>query len=504
MLCKPRRKLAHLCTLIFAGLIAGAAFTIQTACSAAADDHRPNGAISNAIVKIYSVVSSPSYYRPWQQRVQRGVGSGFIIEGNRILTNAHVVANHTYIEVRKNGHPRRYQAEVLNVSHEADLALLTVQDRSFFENIKPLHFGGLPRVQEEVLVYGFPTGGDTLSITKGIVSRIEHVRYVHSSLSFLAGQIDAAINVGNSGGPVIAGGRVVGVAMQGRRDADNIGYLIPVPIISHFIKDIEDGRYDGFPELGLVTQNMENPDMKRKYDMAKEQTGVILRHILPSSPAAEKLRKDDIIMAIDNHPIADDGTVEFRPMERTSYGYFIDMHHIGDDVQLTTLRDGEVVNVTLKNDARVDQIYPAPFEQYDTHPRYFIFGGIVFSPLSKNLLLEWGDMWGSRAPHELLVELTKLPTEAERETVVALQVLAADINKGYHDVALDIIKSVNGKPYKDFNDFYRQVTTDTDPYVVFTDSQENQVVIDRQKAAASHETILSMYRIPEDRSPDLR
>ena len=462
-----------------------------------------NGQITNAIVKVYSVISTPSYYRPWQQRVNSGSGSGFVIDGNKILTNAHVVANQTFIEVRKYGDPKRYPAMVSSVSHEADLALLTVKDESFFEKIQPLEFNGLPSVQQEVLVYGFPTGGDTLSITKGIVSRIEHVRYVHSSLYFLAGQIDAAINPGNSGGPAISNGKVTGVAMQGRHDAENIGYLIPVPIIKHFLKDIEDGRYDGFPDLGLLTQPLENPDMKKKYGMTDQQTGVIVRYTLPGSPATGIIKEEDILLAVNGHSIADDGTVEFRPRERTNYGHFVDLLQVGEEIHLTTLRQGKTEEVDFKVDLRGEELSPSQFEQYDTSPRYFIFGGIVFSPLTKNLLREWGDGWQSRAPSELLVELNKLPTENERETVLALHVLASEINKGYHEISRRIIRKVNGQTYRDFEDFYQKLISSQSPYVVLTDDRQNEIVLDRQKALASHDHILKTYGIPKDRSPDL-
>ena len=143
------------------------------------------------------------------------------------------------------------------------------------------------------------------------------------------------------------------------------------------------------------------------------------------------------------------------------------------------------------------------FKQYDTLPRYFIFGGIVFSPLTKNLLLEWSKRHRGEAPSELLLEVKKFPTETERETVLALHVLATDINKGYHNISMRIIRLVNGDVYKDFNDFYQKVTIDSSPYVVFKDWRENQIVIDRKKALDSHKTIIETYQIPNDRSPDL-
>ena len=149
-----------------------------------------------------------------------------------------------------------------------------------------MDFGTLPETLQEVMVYGFPTGGDALSITKGIFSRIVYEEYSHSSLSFIAGQIDAAINAGNSGGPVIVDNKIVGIVMQALKsdDTENIGYMIPTPVIEHFLKDIEDGSYNNFPVLGLDTQKMESPSMKRKYGIGDKQTGVLVVHVYWNSP----------------------------------------------------------------------------------------------------------------------------------------------------------------------------------------------------------------------------
>ena len=133
----------------------------------------------------------------------QSTGSGAIIgckDGQRyILTNAHVVANETFLEVQRYGERKRFIATVHAVSHQADLALLKVEDKSFFGDVTPLEFGELPHVEQEIVVYGYPMGGNTLSATIGVVSRIEHHLYAHSGESFLAIQVDAAVNPGNSG-----------------------------------------------------------------------------------------------------------------------------------------------------------------------------------------------------------------------------------------------------------------------------------------------------------------
>jgi hypothetical protein len=291
--------------------------------------------------------------------------------------------------------------------------------------------------------------------------------------------------------------------MQGRRDADNIGYLIPVPVIEHFLTDTQDGHYDGFPDPGIIVQDMENDDAREKHQMG-EETGVIVRYLLPAASAKNIIQVNDILLAIDGHDIADDGTVEFRAMERTSFGYFIDLHQVGDTVTFTILRNGEKKQVTVPLTVEGVSLAPASFEEYDRDPRYFIFGGIVFCPLTKNLLLEWGQHWRTKAPPELIVAIEQLPTEEREETVLALHILATDTNKGYHDISQRVIKSIDGKPYLNFKDFYDKVNASDSTYISFEDSYRNQFLVHREKAIANHEKTLKTYRVPQDRSPDLQ
>ncbi len=459
-------------------------------------------AIKDAIVKIYAMKSEPQYFNPWIMLPAKNIsGSGCIINGNRILTNAHVVADHKSIQIRRHGDSKKYNARVLSISHEADLALLTIDDKSFFSDIASLELGELPESRQEVTVYGFPAGGDTLSISKGILSRTEHHIYVHSSRYFLAGQIDAAINPGSSGGPVIVNNKIVGVVMQiyNPGSPENIGYMISAPVVKHFIQDVEDRHYDGFPDIGVVAQKMENPDMKRKYGMSEGQSGLVVNHVISGSSAEGRIKKDDILLAIDGHPIADDGTVEFRPKERTVYKYFIEMHQLGEKADIDVLRNGMIEKISIVLNQTQKDFLLVPSEQYDRRPRYFIFGGIVFSPLTKNLINEMKE-----TPEDLAVELENWPTQERKEVVVALQTLAADINNGYHDLDRWVVSEVNGIKFKDFGELFRIVTMSTEPFIVFKNNKGFQIVIDREKAQKTHSNILQTYNVIEDRSSDLK
>ncbi|KAF7846825.1 hypothetical protein BT93_L3694, partial [Corymbia citriodora subsp. variegata] len=247
----------------------------------------------DSVVKIFTVSSSPNYLLPWQNKPPRETwGSGFVIPGKRIVTNAHVVADHTFVLVRKHGSPTKYRAHILSVGHECDLAILRVDSEEFWVGMNFLELGDIPFLQEAIAVVGYPQGGDNISITKGVVSRVEPTQYAHGATQLMAIQIDAAINPGNSGGPALMGDKVVGVAFQNLTGSENIGYIIPVPVIKHFISGVEEsGEYTGFSSLGLSCQPTENPQLRSHFGMLPEMTGVLVNKINPLSDAYTILKK---------------------------------------------------------------------------------------------------------------------------------------------------------------------------------------------------------------------
>lgn len=198
--------------------------------------------IYGSIVRIEAATQVPNYREPWKAgQFSGGIGTGFIIGHNRFLTNAHVVSNARRLLITKHGSPQKHPAKIIHIAHDCDLALLEVEDFSPFEGLKPLEIGLMPKLETQVRVIGYPVGGNRISVTRGVVSRIDFNSYSHTrSDQHLVVQIDAAINPGNSGGPVLQNGQVVGVAFQGLRSADNTGYMIPPPVIKRFLKDIED------------------------------------------------------------------------------------------------------------------------------------------------------------------------------------------------------------------------------------------------------------------------
>jgi S1-C subfamily serine protease len=460
------------------------------------------GGIDQAMVKIYTNSVAYNYYLPWSTDApMESSGSGCVVRGNMILTNAHVVTDETYLQVRKEGDPGKYQAVVVAVSHEADLALITVDDESFFDGIHPLELGELPRAREEVTVYGYPMGGDALSTTRGVISRIESSRYTHSGLSLLTVQIDAAINPGNSGGPAVIGNRIIGVAMQTMTQADNIGYVIPVPVIEHFLQDMEDGKYDGFPSAGFSYQTIRNDAFSAAFGINAEQAGVMIKGLAYNSPADAVLEQGDILMNIDGKPVAGDGTVEFRPGSRTRLDYMVNRRQIGETIPLEVIRDGSVQTMEMTLSATLHDLAVVQAKIYDTPPEYFIFGGAVFMPLSLNYLESWGSEWYLNGVDYLTYPYLydNWRSETTEELVVFAYMLPAEVNTGYEDLQNEVIRTVNGTVVRSFTQFVELVDENTDTFLQLTTNLGSVIVLNREQAVAAGKEIMNRYGITRDR-----
>jgi S1-C subfamily serine protease len=234
-------------------------------------------AVENSVVKIFATQRPPDLVRPWSKASPREItGSGVVIEGKRILTNAHVVTYASQVQVQGNQSGEKVSATVEAIAIGIDLAVLKLEDESFFDTRPPLpRAKGLPGIKDSVMAYGYPTGGTSLSITKGIVSRIDFSPY-NFPVSGLRIQIDAAINAGNSGGPALSNDQMIGVAFSRLGGGENIGYIIPNEEIELFLADIADGTYDGKPAAFDQLQPLQNPALRAFAQVPRATTGILV------------------------------------------------------------------------------------------------------------------------------------------------------------------------------------------------------------------------------------
>ncbi|XP_054807402.1 protease Do-like 9 [Prosopis cineraria] len=462
----------------------------------------------DSVVKVFCVHTEPNFSLPWQRKRQySSSSSGFVISGRRVLTNAHSVEHYTQVKLKKRGSDTKYLARVLAIGTECDIAMLTVEDDEFWQGMSPVEFGCLPTLQDAVIVVGYPIGGDTISVTSGVVSRIEILSYVHGSAELLGLQIDAAINSGNSGGPAFNNkGSCVGIAFQSLKheDAENIGYVIPTPVIMHFIRDYEkNGAYTGFPVLGVEWQKMENPDLRMAMGMRSDQKGVRIRRIDPTAPEFNVLKPSDVILSFDGVDIANDGTVPFRHGERIGFSYLISQKYTGDKAVIKVLRDSEISKFNIKLGSHKRLI---PAHSKGKPPSYYIIAGFVFTTVSVPYLRsEYGKDYEYEAPVKLLDKLLhSMPQSPNEQLVVVSQVLVADINIGYEDIVNTQVLAFNGKPVKNLKSLATMVENCNDEYLKFDLEYDQIVVLRSATAKAATLDILTTHCIPSAMSDDLK
>lgn len=215
-------------------------------------------------------------------------GSGFLVDdAGHVVTNAHVVGDDREVEVSIGG--RLVPATVRGVEPSVDVAVLRLASPP--GDVAPLSFveGDDLRVGDPVVAIGAPFGLQG-SLSTGIVSGLR--RQIDSPNGFaITGviQTDAALNPGNSGGPLLdLSGRVVGVATQiaseGGRN-EGIGFAVPAPVVRRTAARIIATGSARLPYLGIVGQDVDG--------------GVLLADVLPSGPAVGALRPRDLIVSVD-------------------------------------------------------------------------------------------------------------------------------------------------------------------------------------------------------------
>lgn len=457
--------------------------------------------IEPAIISIEVTHQRADWYTPWlRSRPEQSSGSGFLIAPGRVMTNAHVVSDAKQIVVRRNEGKRPFFAEIEYIAHDSDLAILKIADPDFDKGIKPLVIGALPSLQSRVRTYGYPAGGEKISRTEGVVSRIQFITYVHSAAdSHLGVQTDSAINPGNSGGPVIQDGKVIGVAFQANSSLSAVGYFIPTPVIRRFLVDIQDKKYDGYADLGVVTSNLMNPVYRRFLKLPDSKSGVVVDRTLPGASSKNHLLPNDVILRVDGIPVQTDGTIDYHGYS-LEFIQIVEEKQIGEMVTLTVWREGKSLQVKFP-------LKPLPDaermrSQFDTAPAFFIYAGLVFMPLDQEYLKTFGNFW-ERANKHLLYTHFYASNEKGKppgHPVVLSRVLPHRINSAYRGLENLLVESINDVPVLELKDVEKGFRSSKDGYHrLRLNPGRLLLVLSAKSADSAHPEILSRYGISQSR-----
>jgi S1-C subfamily serine protease len=454
--------------------------------------------VQDSVVKVFSTVRMPDTFRPWaKQAPQQISGSGIIIEGHRILTNAHVVLYASQIQVQANQSGDMVPATVEAIAPGIDLALLKLDDESLFSTHPPLtRANTLPDVKDAVMTYGFPTGGANLSITKGIVSRIEFA-YYNYPVAGLRIQIDAAINPGNSGGPAVVGDKMIGMIFSRLGNgAENIGYIIPCEEIELFLKDIADGHYDGKPAMDDELQSFENPVLRKFLKLDNSVSGVIVRNPA-STDASYPLKTWDLITKIGGTSIDNQGMVNIGNNLRVNFKYLIQKIAVKGTIPLTVVRKGSTLNIKLPVSSEFPRLIP---DLLGSYPDYFIYGPLVFSVATSQFIGGLNSSGNNALAAQafvgspLVARLGDKPSfPGEELVVVSSPFFPHSLSKGYSNPAALVVKTVNGISIRNLSHLVQVLRDSKGEFDEFTywGKAGESMIFPRKKMRAATEELLA-------------
>lgn len=455
----------------------------------------------NSVFKVYTHSKEYDYMHPWQSPTQSASsGSGYVVEyegKNCLLTNAHVVDGACLLEVRLADSADRYTARVKTVDHDCDIAVIEVDNPEFWKHAQALPLGEMPKMRQNVQVFGFPIGGEELCITDGGVSRIEMSSYVHSDVWLLQTQVSAPINPGNSGGPAISDGKIIGMAFQGSRAGEGLGYIIPPPIIEHFLKDyVSHDVYRGFPDLAFQYQTLESEHLRRFLKMQPHQTGIRVKQVDATSSAYGMLQPDDVLLALDGIEIKNDATVETDFSKRIHFMHLVNQQQIGETISASIIRNGIPLTVEIP---LLYRAYTTKYSQreFDKAPTFYIHGGMVFMPVTDNFISQ---SWGGGG---LAKYLMKGKSEPGQEVVLINKVLATESTRELLRHRGEIVTEVNGVKINNLRDLIEALESNQGAEHVLQTKRNNMIVFSNP-TLEQREAILNEFDIQKDRSADLR
>jgi S1-C subfamily serine protease len=457
--------------MIVVNLVGAITLAVTAVSSAAGAD----GGVESSVVKVFVRTRTPEMLKPWKLGDPESTsGSGVIISEERILTAAHIVDDHIRVEVQRADDTKRYRARVIQIAYPCDLALLTVDDPDFFRDSEPLTLGDMAPAGATVRVAGFPIGGDSIALTEGIVSRYGLGQYPTSREEILRAQVDAPLNPGISGGPALREGAAFGIASASMEDAENVGYVVPAPVIKHFLEDMEDGRFDGFPRIGAWWQRPENEAQRRFFKLDRQdEGGFLLTSVLSEGTGSDELKRGDVITAIDGVMIGRDGTVEIADRVRVDAEYLIEKKQVGE---------------------------PALFSVLRSSGKYVVFAGIVFQPLSLEYIYSFENL-----PFNLTsyVEREAALPSSTKELVVLSGFLEHRVNEGYRDHEDELLAQINGKPVHSLEDVARELDDVKGKWLELTTDVGSSMVFDVEQARSSLQAVMHEYDMKSDRSENL-
>jgi hypothetical protein len=429
-----------------------------------------------------------------------------VLAGNRVLVTAQMAADATYIELELPESGQKIPAKVVAVDYEANLALLEAppsdKQKTFFAGLKPMSIDTSARIKDSVEV--LQTGRVGELITSPLtINKVLTRRYIVDGSNFLVYETTGIVrSEANSFTlPVVKGDKLVGLLLS--YDSKNqVTTILPAPIIEHFLQDVSDGSYEGFPGLGMEMQSTQDEQFREYLGLKPDAPGVLISAVVKGGSAEKTgMKKGDVLVSINGFSIDTRGDYKDPQYGPLSSSHLVrGRAYVGDNVEIKVLREGK--EVTLKGQLSrrsPDEHLVLPY-LFDKGPRYVLMGGMLFQELSRPYL----DSFGEEQRGGAILRLARIAThpdkyeEAGRKKLVFLSmVLPTPSAQGYDKLGGQVINKVNGKAINDLNDLAEAFKNAKDTWhVIELDDFPHILYLDTFNAERDNMRLLSgAYRI---------
>jgi S1-C subfamily serine protease len=434
---------------------------------------------ANAVVKVYATMSRPDPTKPWARLPPRDeVGSGIVVEGKQILTSAHLLFYASQIQIKANQADDRISAHVVAIAPLLDLALLKIDDESFFESHPTLpRSNAIPRTRDVVSTFGYPGDSTNVTVIRASVTEVDFAGYSYP-ISGVRIRTNNDFGVGMSGSPVMMNDRLVGIACR-HPNSQVSSFVMPNDEIDPFLEGSRTGGYKGKPVIFDEIQKLENPALREFLKLDRSVHGVVVTKTA-GVDGNYPLRPWDVITAIADTPIDDLGTIPFGENGRVPFGYVTQRAALSGSVAVTIMRNGREMVLSVPTPTSRPLLVPS---NEGVYPSYFIFGPIAFAAATTDIYSltarsEQLDGLLTYRGSPLITRRAERPAfDGEEIVYVPSPFFPHKLAKGYSDPTLCTLKAVNGIPVRNLLQVVKQLRDTTDEFVTFEFAEKDAEIL---------------------------
>ena len=411
-----------------------------------------------SVIRVNTTMQAFNLIQPWEKGAATSrLGLGAVLPDNKVLVTAQMVTDATYIELEKPDSSEKTPAKVITVDYEANLAVLKpTKNNAFLADREPFQIDEKISPSDQLEAWQFESNGTPVT-TKITVSKAEVRQSFLDTSKFLQIQANGPVQyrAGSFTLPVAKDNKLAGLLVS-YSSKDQISSILPASIIKHFLSDIEDGDYKGFPNLGIMYSQTLDEQFRDYLKLPKNEGGVFVSKVVEGASAEGNLKVGDVILEINKNKIDSRGNYNDAVWGKLSFSHLVrGVSFTGDSIQMLIIREGKEMDLNFKLIRRPTADYLIDPYMFDRGPKFSIIGGLVFQELSVPFLKLFGNDWRNRAPIKLLMAHANpemYEKKGNKKLVIMTRTIPTPATLGYERLSTLIVTKINGIPIRDIQD----------------------------------------------------